>query len=342
LQSEIHNRRGCRLKIFIRTLFCAVDIPLPIERVFSIYTNYMANEGWIKLHRKIKEWEWYDDANAFRIFMHCLIEANHKDKTWKGHEIKRGQFHTSVANLGKDLKLSDKAIRGGLDKLIRTNEIAIKGANKGTTITVCNYDSYQGLGDDEGQAKGQTTGQTKGEQQGNERATTKNVKNDIKNENNEKEYKKILLSEIKISDFPQIEKSYYDIAVGFQGLIYRNIIELGASTTDIEKTKGDAIDKIRLLIENDGFTAQDCRDVYNFLKNSDFWKKNILSIEKLRKQFNKLLIEAKNGNSEITNSNSGYRKNTAGNNAEDKKRSVERLAAMAETLLQNLDPPFLQ
>ena len=31
--------------------------------------------GWIKLHRKITEWEWYSDANTFRVFMHLLLTA---------------------------------------------------------------------------------------------------------------------------------------------------------------------------------------------------------------------------------------------------------------------------
>lgn len=117
--------------------------------------------GYIKLHRKIKEWEWYDDANTFRLFIHCLIEANHKDKEWRGIQIKRGQFHTSIGSLSTQLKLSDKAIRLALDKLIKTKEVATKGASSGTMITICNYDNYQGFDEAEGQAEGQAAGQTK-------------------------------------------------------------------------------------------------------------------------------------------------------------------------------------
>lgn len=145
--------------------------------------------GYIKLHRKIKSWEWYDDANAFRLFIHCLIQANHKDKIWKGIEIKRGQFHTSTAHLCTDLKLSEKEIRGALKKLIKTNEVASRGANNGTMITICNYDSYQGDEEIEGQAEWQAEGRTKGERKGEQRATTNNDKNELKNdkENKKKE-----------------------------------------------------------------------------------------------------------------------------------------------------------
>lgn len=125
--------------------------------------------GYIKLHRQILEWEWYDDANAFRLFVHCLIEANHADKVWRGVEIKRGQFYTSIGSLAKKLKLSDKAIRIAIDKLTRTKEVATKGASNGTMITICNYDIYQGFSNTEGQAEGQTKGERG--------ATTNNKKN---------------------------------------------------------------------------------------------------------------------------------------------------------------------
>ena len=131
--------------------------------------------GYIKLHRKILEWEWYEDANTFRLFIHCLIEANHKDKEWRGININRGQFHTSIGSLGTKLKLSDKAIRIALDKLVRTKEVAIKGANNGTMITICNYDSYQGFEETEGQ----TVGQDNGKRKGKRGATTNNDKNDL-------------------------------------------------------------------------------------------------------------------------------------------------------------------
>ena len=26
-------------------------------------------QGWIKIHRQLTEWEWYDDLNTFRLFI---------------------------------------------------------------------------------------------------------------------------------------------------------------------------------------------------------------------------------------------------------------------------------
>ena len=38
--------------------------------------------GWIKIHRQILEWEWYSDTNTFRVFLHLLLKANHKEKKY--------------------------------------------------------------------------------------------------------------------------------------------------------------------------------------------------------------------------------------------------------------------
>jgi biotin operon repressor len=101
------------------------------------------NKGYIALHRKTLEWEWYDDPNTFRLFIHCLLKANHKDKCWRGINIKRGSFITSIDKLAKKLKLSTSKIRTAIKKLKLTNEITIKSQAQYSVVTVVNYDEYQ-------------------------------------------------------------------------------------------------------------------------------------------------------------------------------------------------------
>jgi hypothetical protein len=115
------------------------------------------------------------------------------------------------------------------------------------------------------------------------------------------EYKKALLSEIKISDFPNINPDYLEITKSFQLLIRSNLIEAGASTKDIDKTRGAAIDQIRLMIESDGYTIEDMRKVYLYLQKNSFWKKNILSINKLREKMTTLKMQMKNENGRTNN-----------------------------------------
>jgi len=99
--------------------------------------------GWIKIHRQILDWEWYSDNNAFRVFMHLILKANHKEKRYKGIELKSGSVVTSRDILAMETGLSVRQIRTALDKLKTTNEVAIKTSSKGTIIQVVNYEKYQ-------------------------------------------------------------------------------------------------------------------------------------------------------------------------------------------------------
>lgn len=99
--------------------------------------------GWVKIWRKIRDWEWYMDANTFRVFFHVLINANYEDKKWHGILIRRGQYLTSVRKLSTDLKISVQQTRTALSNIQTTHEVTIETTHQYTLITVENYDSYQ-------------------------------------------------------------------------------------------------------------------------------------------------------------------------------------------------------
>ena len=130
--------------------------------------------GWIKIHRSILEWEWYEDTNTFRLFMHLILKANHKDKSYKGKLIKRGSLVTGRELLAAETGLSVRQIRTCLERLKSTNEIAIKTNSKGTEIQIVKYEEYQ-----------LATNETTNKRPTNDQQTTtnKNVKN-VKNEKN--------------------------------------------------------------------------------------------------------------------------------------------------------------
>ena len=140
-------------------------------------------DGWARFHRKIADWEWYTDANTFRVFFHLVLMANHEDNRWQGNEIKRGQLITSSESLQKQLKLSRQQIRTSLNKLISTNEITIKPTNKFTLVTVANYDTYQLA---EKKSTNKTTNKSTIEQPTDNQQVTTN-KNDKKDKNDKKE-----------------------------------------------------------------------------------------------------------------------------------------------------------
>lgn len=144
--------------------------------------------GYIKLHRSIVNWEWYDDVVTTRLFIHLLLKANFTDGHWRGRTVKRGQTITSLSKLAKEANLTIKQIRTALKKLKSTGEVASKGTSQFSLITLTNYDLYQSddlLGASnrasnrasEGQAKGK-----RGASEGQQYKKEKKKKNDKKEE----------------------------------------------------------------------------------------------------------------------------------------------------------------
>ena len=140
--------------------------------------------GWIKLHRKITTWEWWDDHNTTRLFIFIISQANHTDKKWQGNSIKRGEFITSYQKMATLTGLSIKQIRTSINRLKKTGEVAVKSTTQFTKVIVEKYSKYQIEGQTEGTPK-ELRGADEGQTKGKRRATTNNDKKD-KNEKNVK------------------------------------------------------------------------------------------------------------------------------------------------------------
>ena len=134
--------------------------------------------GWIKIHRKFLDWEWFNKSEAVHLFLYMVLKANHKDNKWQGNDVKRGQFISSLGNISSATGITIQQIRTILKKLEKTNEIKVKSTSQFTIVTICKYECYQ---DEE-----ETTNKpiTNNQQTTNKQSTTN--KND-KKEKNEKE-----------------------------------------------------------------------------------------------------------------------------------------------------------
>ena len=129
--------------------------------------------GWIKLHRKFLDWEWFNKSEAVHLFLYMLIKANHKDAKWQGNDVKRGQFISSLGNISNATGISVQTIRTILKKLEKTSEIEVKSTSQFTIVTICKYECYQ---DENEQANKPLTNN---QQTTNKRLTTnKNEKNE--------------------------------------------------------------------------------------------------------------------------------------------------------------------
>ena len=105
--------------------------------------------GWIKLHRKMLAWEWYDDHKTKALFLHLLLTATHKPSRWRGVVLQPGQLLTGRKKLADSLGFSQRSIITSLNRLKTTSEVIIKPYSKFSVITIVNWDSYQ-VRDDKG------------------------------------------------------------------------------------------------------------------------------------------------------------------------------------------------
>ena len=94
----------------------------------------MSNQGWIKIHRRILDWEWYTKPSTCHLFNHLILKANHKNNNWCGIEIRRGQLITDLRTLAKESGLTFQQVRTALKHLNSTQEITQTSTNKYTLI----------------------------------------------------------------------------------------------------------------------------------------------------------------------------------------------------------------
>lgn len=191
--------------------------------------------GWIKIHRKFLDWEWFNKSEAVHLFLYMVLKANHKDNKWQGNDVKRGQFISSLGNISSATGITIQQIRTILKKLEKTNEIVVKSTSQFTIVTICKYECYQ---DEEETTNKQITNH---QQTTNKQSTTN--KND-KKEKNEKEMildswieyrksaKKTLTQQsiksilVKMENYTNEQCKFVinkSIEQGWQGLFWENI-----------------------------------------------------------------------------------------------------------------------
>jgi len=98
---------------------------------------------WIKLHKKIFDWEWYTQPHMAHLFIHLLLKANYEASSYRGESVKRGQIVTGRKQLSAETGISEQTIRTCLKRLESTGELTLEANQQSTKITISNYESYQ-------------------------------------------------------------------------------------------------------------------------------------------------------------------------------------------------------
>lgn len=144
--------------------------------------------GYIKLYRSFKKWEWYDDTNTVRIFLHLMLSVSIKDSKWQGITIKRGEIVTSIQKLALETKLTQKQVRTAINHLERAGSLARSKYPKFTVFTLLNFDKFQ-----QRASKTASKGQGKGSLRASKGQQYKNIEEDNKKDKNIRSSSAVLL-----------------------------------------------------------------------------------------------------------------------------------------------------
>nr|WP_297934950.1 hypothetical protein [uncultured Lachnoclostridium sp.] len=100
------------------------------------------NPSWIKLYRKLCEWNWYKSPHMVHLIVHFML---------KGEPILQSdgkvlwQLTTSYKMLNKETGMSIQTLRSCIKKLKNAGEIAVLvfPTHQFSIVTLCNYNSYE-------------------------------------------------------------------------------------------------------------------------------------------------------------------------------------------------------
>jgi hypothetical protein len=233
------------------------------------------DKGYVAIWRKLSDSDFWLSEKFTRgqAWIDLLLLANHKDGFFYNRgirvEIKRGQVGRSELSLAKRWKWSRGKVRRFLSELSSEKErkIVQQKSNVSSTITILNYDVYQFGGTPDGH---QTVHQT------DTKRYTNNNDNNVNNDNNKR----------FLSD---------SIEIGLAEALHEKILLNNPST---KKPNFQSWAKtFDLMLRIDKRTPEQIKAIIDWAQGHHFWHRNILSPAKLRKQFDRLVLESKNGGS---------------------------------------------
>ena len=99
--------------------------------------------GWIKIHRKIREWRHFGEPNVLAVFLDLLLTANTEPGWHGGMRVGRGQTCVTVSALCADLNLSRPTVIKILKSLVSSGEIKRKMVKNGCITTIVKFNDYQ-------------------------------------------------------------------------------------------------------------------------------------------------------------------------------------------------------
>lgn len=99
--------------------------------------------GYVKLWRAFLDSEQMSDDWLCRLFVWCILRANFEPSKFKGVNLSPGQFVTGRISAAAELQVSPSKWYRGIERLAQMGAIKISANSNWTTLTLCNWQTYQ-------------------------------------------------------------------------------------------------------------------------------------------------------------------------------------------------------
>lgn len=203
----------------------------------------------------------------FKIWFYLVNKANHKYKK----QFERGQCFVKYEWIKEATGATQDQIKHCIEYLKKAKMLATQKATRGMSITIVNYDLYQNLDNYESHTKSHLKATQKPHRS---HTINKNVKNE-KNVKNKELYcpnsEEFRLSQLLFDLILQRKPDY-------------KLPNLQEWSKHIDR-----------MIRIDKRSSECIEVVIRWCQRDDFWQNNILSTEKLRKQFDQLDLKMSSG-----------------------------------------------
>jgi hypothetical protein len=223
--------------------------------------------GYIKLYRGLMDKGFYRDSEYVHLWVHLLMLAAYQDREFlfngKLQKLKAGQLVTGRKALSMNTGIEQSKCERILKCFESEHQIEQQNTNRFRIISICNWDKYQ------------VSEQQNEQPVNNGRTTDEQPVNTYKKD---KKYKK----ERKTFSSDSIELRLSELLL--EKILLRNP---NHKRPNIQTWARD----VDLMIRIDKRTPEDIRRIIEWCQADPFWQNNILSTEKLRRQFDQVLMK---------------------------------------------------
>ena len=105
-------------------------------------------QGYISIHRKIKEWRHYKEPAVKAVFLDLLLDAAHIATVQSGVRLAVGECISSTRTLAANNGINVNTVTKALKLLIEGGEIARRRVGNTTIFKILKYADYQGKSND--------------------------------------------------------------------------------------------------------------------------------------------------------------------------------------------------